>query len=128
MKKERLRLEYAFRNVSLSLLWNTISTPAGLQSWFADDVRVSGQVYTFTWKKQNQDAELVSVKNLSHIRFHWMDDELPDSYFEFLIHISPLTNQTILEIIDYNSEEEVDEMRHLWDSQVEYLKRKLGVI
>ena len=45
--KESFRLEYVFDNASLAALWSSISTPVGLSSWFADDVIVDGEIYTF---------------------------------------------------------------------------------
>lgn len=127
MRNGKLHLEYAFHNVSLPILWNTISSPVGLQSWFADNVHVSGSVYAFSWKKHNQEAEIKAVKPLSHIRFHWLDDDLSDSYFEMRIHISEVTGDTILEVIDYSQEEDQEDTKNLWDSQIDLLKRKLGI-
>ncbi len=39
---------------------------------------------------------------------------------------SELTNDFTLEIIDFAAENEVDDMRELWDSQVETLRRVCG--
>lgn len=127
MKKEHVYLEYSFGKVSLTILWNAISTPAGLETWFADNVRVDGSVYTFGWSKNEQEAELIAYKAFSHIRFHWLDDDFEDSFFEFKIHTSPMTSDTKLEVVDYNLNEDIDDTTTLWNSQIDLLRRKLGV-
>ena len=60
--KESFRLEYVFDNASLAALWSSISTPVGLSSWFADDVIVDGEIYTFMWNKSGQNAELLQMR------------------------------------------------------------------
>lgn len=128
MKKDKLTLEYAFKNVSMSILWNYISTPSGLETWFSDKVTVRGTIYTFTWDKNAQEAELLAIRNMSHIRFRWLEDEPENLYFEFKIHFNELTSDTILEIVEYNYIDEHEDSHTLWDTHINILKRKLGVM
>ena len=36
--KKKIRIEYPLNPASGSILWGAISTPSGLQRWFADNV------------------------------------------------------------------------------------------
>ena len=38
MKKEKIHLEYLLNATSKNILWAAISTPTGLEDWFADKV------------------------------------------------------------------------------------------
>lgn len=105
-----------------------ISTMDGLSGWFADKVQiVNDSQYIFGWDKSESRANLVGSKPLSFIRLKWEEDENPDTYFELRIHQLELTKDITLEITDFSEPEEKADSIFLWESQVETLKRKLGV-
>ena len=59
------------------------------------------------------------------VRFHWLDE--PDyTYFEFLIQIDPITKDLALMVTDFADEDEVEEQKRLWESQLGELKHLLG--
>jgi hypothetical protein len=58
------------------------------------------------------------------VRYTWLEEE--DSYFEFRISQDELTGDVSLIIIDFAKEDEVDETRGLWDTQIADLKHILG--
>ena len=72
--KEKYSLEYLFDARSSRVLWNSISTPLGLQEWFADQVVSDETGYLFTWDGTTQKAELLFMRSKSVIRFRWEDD------------------------------------------------------
>ncbi len=127
MKKEKIRIEYNLNNISLTILWNSISTPSGLSDWFADDVKISGKTYTFVWNGTEQKAELMVMRTGYYIRFHWLDDEDSKTYFEFKVNPDELTGDIALIITDYTLPEEKEDTTNLWNNQIEELKRKAGV-
>lgn len=127
MKKEKFHIEYVFDKVSRRSLWNHVTTPPGLSSWFADDVFINNSVYTFKWDKEEEQAEVISVKPEVSVRYHWLEDEETQSYFEFKIHTIELTGATALEITDFAEPDEKEDAIDLWDSQVDMLKRTLGI-
>jgi uncharacterized protein YndB with AHSA1/START domain len=127
MKKEKFHIEYVFDKASWSTLWNYISTAAGLSEWFADAVSVNGKVYTFTWGKHSNDAEIIGINPNNYIRFHWLDDENPVSFFEFCLHKIELTGVTILEITDFAEIHEKADTTSLWETEIKALKRILGL-
>ena len=124
MAKERLDLEYHF-NTSQKVLFPRLSTAAGLNEWFADEVNVKDKIFTFRWDKEERSAELLSVKEGRSVRFHWVDDE-EDTYFEFNLSTTELTDDLALRITDFAENDEASEMKELWDAQITDLKRVLG--
>ena len=127
MKKEKFHIEYVFDKVSRRSLWNHLTTPPGLSAWFADDVTINNNTYIFKWNRDEQEAEVLAVKPEISIRYRWTDEEEDNVYFEFLIHTVELTGATALEITDFAEPDEKKDSINLWDSQVEELKRTLGI-
>ena len=127
MKKEKFHIEYIFDKVSRRSLWNHLTTPPGLSAWFADDVTINDNTYVFKWNRDEQEAEVLSIKPEISIRYRWTDEEEDNVYFEILIHTVELTGATALEITDFAEPDEKKDSINLWDSQVYELKRTLGI-
>jgi uncharacterized protein YndB with AHSA1/START domain len=126
MKKEKFHIEYVFDKVSKRSLWNHLTTPPGLSSWFADNVYIEGDTYIFSWDKTQETAQVLSLKPESWVRYKW-EDEVENVYFEFRIHTIELTGGVAFEITDFAEPSEKMDAISLWDSQVDALKRTLGV-
>ena len=124
--KQKYTLEFPF-NCALKLLFNRLSTPDGLSEWFADDVNLKGKIYTFIWDGSEEQAEKILFKDSKYIRFHWLEDEDAKSYFEFNITSEDLTGEQSLIITDFAEEDEIEDAKELWDSQVSELKHLLGI-
>lgn len=125
--KKKIQIEYTLNPASGSILWGAISTPSGLERWFADYVDRNDKTYLFRWgKTELREAELVNSRTESFIRFHWVDEE-PRTYFELKIHHNELTNDHSIEVTDFADEGEEDDVKNLWDSQIESLRRVCGV-
>ena len=125
--KQKILIEYALNPASGNILWGIISTPSGLQRWFADKVTRDGKTFTFQWgKTEVRQAELVNSRSDSFVRFRWKDEH-DRSYFELRITQSELTNDFILEVTDFAEKGEEDDMVNLWNSQVEQMRRVCGV-
>lgn len=125
--KKKIRMEYLLKPSSGNILWNVISTPSGLQRWFADSVTQSDKIFTFKWGKQEtRDAEVINYRGDSFIRFHWTDDN-SKNYFELKIQYNELTNDLLLEITDFADQGEEEDTINLWNSQIENLRRVCGV-
>ncbi len=126
MEKIQYELEFII-NTSSKLLYTRISTPSGLAEWFADDVKLSSKNYTFFWDGSEQTAELISKKANDHVKFHWLDDEEEDTYFEFKIEKDELTNDVALIVTDFAEEDELEESKDLWEQQISELRRAMGL-
>ena len=125
MNKSKFELEYTF-NTSPKVIYTRLSTAAGLSKWFADDVNVNGNNFTFIWNGSEQVAELLQKKNLNYVRFRWLDDN-PDEFFEFRIKKDELTGDLALIITDFAEEDEKEDSMDLWDTQIAELKHTLGL-
>ena len=111
------------RNAELDELYDAL----GLSAWFADEVIINDNLYTFKWSKEAQEATVIDSKPENFIRYRWVDEEDENAYFEFIIHTIELTGSTALEITDFSEPGEKKDSINLWDSQVEDLKRTLGI-
>ena len=94
--KNKLVLEYIIY-ASQKLLFEFITTPSGLSEWFADNVNIQNNIYTFIWDGAKQEAELISIVEGKSIRLRWTDRPA-DSYFEFRIEKNELTYELSLVI------------------------------
>lgn len=125
MEKIKFELEVAI-HASPSMLFQYISTPSSLQEWFADRVNSRGKIFSFIWDGVEEQAELVLKKSDERVRFKWLESD-DDSYFEIRIQVHPLTNDVSLVITDFaDDEDEVEESKQLWESQIEELKHVIG--
>ena len=118
-------LEYVF-HASQKVLFERLSTSSGLSEWFADDVNQKDNIFTFEWDGSKQEAKMIHKKDNQVVRFHWLDSEDENSYFEFRFEVDALTNDLSLIITDFAEEDEIDENIELWDSQISELKHLLG--
>ena len=127
MERQKVHLEYPLNATSKSILWSANSTPSGLEGWFADRVENKEKEFIFYWgKSENRSAELLSQRPFSYIRFRWLDSEFEQEYVELKMNYSELTNDYVLEIIDFTFAGEEDDLQELWDSQVDTLRRTCG--
>jgi uncharacterized protein YndB with AHSA1/START domain len=124
MSKQLYTLEYPVR-CSPSILFEFLSTPAGLQEWFADKVDERDNVFFFSWNGSSQRAEVLESQDEKYIRFHWLDAP-KEEYFEFSIEKSEITNQTILVVKDFAEKKEVKDQSMLWNYQVKDLFHRIG--
>jgi len=54
MRKEKIRLEYMLKAGSGNIVWSIISTPSGLETWFADKVTFKDQsIHLLLGKNRN---------------------------------------------------------------------------
>ena len=123
-KKQVYTLEYPVR-CSPSILYEFLSTPAGLQEWFADKVDERDNVFMFSWNGTTDKAEVVESELDKFIKFHWTSAP-PEEYFEFRIEKSEVTNQTILVIKDFAAKADLKDQSQLWGYQVKDLFHRLG--
>ncbi|MBP3668287.1 MAG: hypothetical protein IJZ60_04170 [Bacteroides sp.] len=128
MGKEKIHMEYMLKAGSGNIVWSIIGTPSGLETWFADKVTVQDKIFTFHWGKTEQrEAEMTHMRTNNFIRFHWLDDEDKKSYFELRLSQNELTDDLMLEVIDWAESDEVEDLQDLWDSQIEKMKRVSGL-
>lgn len=123
-KKVQYELEYPVR-CSPSILYEFLSTPAGLQEWFADKVDFRENVFSFSWNGATEEAEVLEQEDDEFIRLRWL--HAPNGeFFEFRIQISEVTNETILVVKDFAEKKEIADQSQLWNYQVKDLFHRIG--
>ncbi len=125
-KPEQIILEYSINTIP-KILFYRLSDPSGLEEWFADQVILKNDVYTFKWEKSEQQALLIENKPDKFIRFKWLDGN-DDSFFEFSIQTQELTGDVALRITDYADADEKEDIINMWNEQIDNLKHTLGLI
>jgi uncharacterized protein YndB with AHSA1/START domain len=124
-KKQPFTIERTFRS-SPTILYNFLTTPSGLVQWFADKVDLNGDIYTFEWNGDEQEAEVLNFDEEEFIRLRWTDEEDDKAFFEYRIKRNEITGETILYITDFALKDEIKESISLWDSQLNDLKKCIG--
>ncbi|MDX1350357.1 MAG: START-like domain-containing protein [Putridiphycobacter sp.] len=125
--KVEYQMEFEVKS-SINVLYNMISTPSGLSEWFADNVNIKKDVFTFIWDGSEESAKMLAKRKGEFVKFQWMDDieEGIKSFFQIKIKIDELTNDVALIITDYAEEDEIDEAKLLWENQIAELKMVIG--
>ena len=97
-----------------------------MSEWFADDVNIKNDRYTFFWDGSEETATLKTVRKSESVKFQWEDDEDEDYFFEMTIRIDDLTKDVALLVTDFAEEGEEDEVQLMWDNNIDKLKKAIG--
>ena len=108
------------------MLYQYFGTPSGLSEWFADNVNSRGEVYTFIWDGSEEQAKVLQERPEEKIKFKWLEDEDPKSYFEFRLEIDDITKDVSLIVTDFAEEDEIEEAKMFWQNQIDELKHTIG--
>lgn len=125
MERVKFTSEFIFR-ASPTILYQFLTTPACLIRWFCDEIDIQGETFTFMWNDTEEIAELVMDHEDELVQFKWEDAPSEDEYLEFKIYKSPVTGETILEVTDFCDDDEVEDQKQYWVSQLEKLRKESG--
>jgi uncharacterized protein YndB with AHSA1/START domain len=124
-KKQLYTLEFPVR-CSPTILYEFLSTPSGLQEWFADRVDEWDGELSFSWSGGSPEkAKVLDQDPEKFIRYKWLASEKGE-YFEFKIAKTEISNQTILVISDFAEKADIKDQSQLWGYQVKELFHRLG--
>ncbi len=124
-KKQLFTIEFPVR-CSPGILFEFLSTPAGLQEWFADKVDEWDGEFSFSWGGGVPDkAQVIEKEQDKFIKYQWLHSE-KNEYFEFRIEKTEISNQTVLIIKDFAEKNEIKDQSQLWEYQVKELFHRLG--
>ena len=126
MQRVSFKLEFLFR-ASPAIVYKFLSTPGCLIRWFCDEVDIQGTQFTYSWDGSEEVANVIEDIEAELLRFRWDHAETDEEYLEYALQKSPVTGETILEITDFCDEDEVEEQKQLWETQIQQLKRAMGV-
>lgn len=123
-ERKKYILEYPI-NSSPEFLYTYISTASGLTAWFADNVMVDGDIFTFVWEGSEERAKLVNKRMNKYVKFQWL--ERPENeYFTFEIDQDELTGDVALIITDFEYADEIKGATMIYDVSVERLRGTIG--
>ena len=125
MKRVPVQMEFISK-ASPAIIYKFLTTPSCLVRWFCDNVDILEDEYTFTWEGSEEVAHLIEDKEDERLRFKWEDAESDEEYLEFVMYKSPITGETVIEIVDFADEGEESDTQALWETQIEAMKREAG--
>ncbi|MCE7060391.1 MULTISPECIES: START-like domain-containing protein [Dyadobacter] len=129
MEKYKFITEFELRS-SPKVLFPYISTPSGLEQWFAEKVTVlPDHRFDFQWDGDSHIARQTSLRINKSVRFDFentSDDNLDNNYLELKLEVSELTQATFLRVSDYSPNRDRDELASLWDGFMHNLRDIVG--
>jgi uncharacterized protein YndB with AHSA1/START domain len=123
-ERKKFTLEYPV-NASPEFLYSYISTASGLATWFADDVNVDGDIYTFIWEGSEERAKLLSKRMNKYVKFQWIDRG-ENEFFSFEIDQDELTGDVALVITDFEYPDEIKGTTMIYDVSIDKLRGTIG--
>ncbi|MGK0388168.1 MAG: hypothetical protein ACI94Y_000896 [Maribacter sp.] len=125
MERVSFDMEFLFRS-SPTILYKFFTTPSAIIRWFCDEVDIEEEVYTFSWDGADELADMLDDFEDERVRFRWKDAEGDNEYWEIRFSKSEVTGETILEITDFCDDDEVEDQKRLWESQIKKLRAASG--
>jgi len=129
MDKFKFITEFELRS-SPKVLFPYISTPSGLEQWFAEKVIVMpNQRFDFQWDGDSHVAKQTGMRINKAVKFEFentSDDDLDNNYLEIKLEVSDLTQTTFLRVTDYSAIRDEAELISLWNGFMDNLKEIVG--
>ena len=129
MEKYKFVTEFELRS-SPKVLFPYISTPSGLEQWYAEKVTVlPDHRYDFQWDGDSHIAKQTSLRIDKAVRFEFentSEDELDNDHVELKLEVSELTQTTFLRVVDYSGNKDEAELDSLWDGFIDNLREIVG--
>lgn len=123
-KRAAFDQEFIFK-ASPAILYQFLTSPDRLVSWFSDGADIQDEIYTFEWDGSEEEWEMLDDIQEERVKFRILDND-EDEYIEFRMYKSDITNETILEITVFADDDEIEEERSFWESQIKKLRIVCG--
>jgi len=129
MEKFKFITEFELRS-SPKVLFPYISTPSGLEQWFAEKVIVlPNQRFDFQWDGDSHIARQTGLRINKAVKFEFentSEDDLDNNHLEMKLEVSDLTQTTFLRVTDYSANKDEAELISLWNGFMDNLKEIVG--
>jgi uncharacterized protein YndB with AHSA1/START domain len=132
MGEQKISIEYPLQTKSPHIVWGMISNAAGLQKWIADEVTEEEGKMIFTWgqpwtERDTKTSHIIEIEKFHYIRMKWDYHESEEAYWEMRIEKSEMTGHLNLIITDYCKPDDIDDIRELWNNDLERLHQVSGL-
>ncbi len=126
MERVRYKLEILFR-ASPIIVYRFLTSPDCLIRWFCDKADIQDGVYTYSWGDGGEEiATIIDDVENEYLKLQWDEAESEKEFLEFKLSKSPVTNETILEIVDWCDSDDVEDQKQLWESQMKEMRKAMG--
>lgn len=129
MEKNKFVIEFELRS-SPKVLFPYISTPSGLEQWYAEKVIVlPDQRFDFHWDGDSHIAKQTGLRINKAVKFEFentSEDGLDNDHVELKLEVSELTQTTFLRIVDYSGNKDNAELDSLWGGFIDNLREIVG--
>jgi len=123
MSRTKFTSEFLFR-ASPTIVYNFLTSPDCLTRWFCEDCNLIDETYHFEWDGNEEIAFLLEQTEDSFLRLQW--EAFEGEHLDFKLGRSEVTGETIVEITAFCDDDEVEEEKEFWATQMEALRRATG--
>ena len=116
-------LEYIFSSPQ-KIIFDRLAYASGLAEWYANDVRISGDIISFIWEGYEESYSFKCSKNKKIISFVLIEDS--ENTIEFKILKDEFSNNVVLQVIISFEKDEIEDMADHLDSSIRKMKNNLG--
>jgi uncharacterized protein YndB with AHSA1/START domain len=125
MKRNKVTVEFMFR-ASPTILFQFLTNPACQIRWFCDEADEQDDHYYFSWSGSVQVAEIQDFIEDERLRLRWLDAEDPKEFLEYKISRTLISEETVLEVIDFCDEGDEKDTKTIWETSLKQLKFVMG--
>ena len=125
MDRVSFRLEFLFR-ASPTIVYKFLTTPDCLIRWFCDECKVIDKQYLFDWDGSEEIANVIEDIENEQLTLEWEEFEGEGECLDFKIGRSGVTGETIVEVTAFCDEDEVEQEKQFWHTQMKELARAAG--
>lgn len=123
--RQKYSIEFLFKS-SPHILYNLISTAAGLKEWFADEVKEKADSISFSWNGGTPEtAKIIERVENQVAKYAWIH-ESEEEFFEFRLSTAEISNQTILTITAFANKNDIQDECRVWEHQIKELMHRVG--
>ena len=128
----KIEIERELNSTSPTIIWKLISTADGMARWLADSITQDGDKLTFMWgnpwdHNEKRVAKFTMKKKNEAVRFEWDDPDTEGTYVEIRMERSSITDDFILSVTDFATEEDTERLRSIWDHNFQRLRQSSGI-
>lgn len=123
-QRTKIELEYLLK-CSPKFIFKYLSTPSGLNDWYAENVSIKDNVMHFQWGSDETYGKLVANKPYALVKFEWQN-EFEEEYLEFKLKEDDLTGDLQLKITDFCDQGNETEAEELWNIAIQALRQRTG--